>query len=503
MLVGVAVAVALATALVSIKPLSAQDDSGLTASPVLTLTIPGRAAMPIVPVLPNPRRVLRSIPVLTAGPVTGPAYYLPQPGEAIDQIAAQLGVERQALMAANGMLRPDTMVAGVPLRVPGPDGQLPPWATATVAEDGAITLIPRKSAYERLTPAARGADQASPYYRKIWVTYYGRPGIALMGIVGEHDPATLVQLVKEKAAEYDLANGPQLGVQPAVHLVWGMATVEDQPDDSHLGYLSEAEVMPYIEEGLKEGVAVILDSQIAGRSPAESIAPALPYLKFPNVHLAIDPEFAMAHPGQTIPGDPIGYVTAEQVNEVERAMAEYMAANQIEGKRILMVHQFQSNMIIDKANLDATFPEVELTLSVDGFGNPYVKTWKYNTLVDEFTPFTSFKLFYGWDEPLMTPRQALGVDGTEHTDFIEVTPNMIQYQYLAPLAIHLDQENLVQVPAAATTLAGHSLRTSARIRSAIHSLTDWPAVSAACLRLFVVSSSNSMVIWLIGWLQHK
>ena len=75
-----------------------------------------------------------------------------------------------------------------------------------------------------------------------------------------------------------------------------------------------------------------------------------------------------------------------------------------------------------------TFPEVELTLSVDGFGNPYVKTWKYNALVDEATPFTSFKLFYGWDDPLMTPAQALGVDASEHTDFIEITPNMIQYQ---------------------------------------------------------------------------
>ena len=57
-----------------------------------------------------------------------------------------------------------------------------------------------------------------------------------------------------------------------------------------------------------------------------------------------------------------------------------------------------------------------------------ISTAKYNVLVDANTPFTSFKLFYGWDEPLMTPAQALGVDGTEHTDFIEITPNMIQYQ---------------------------------------------------------------------------
>lgn len=402
--------------------------ASLSATAQLTLTIPGRPPVPIVPVLPNPKRRPGEIPVVTAGPINGPAYYYVRPSDTLYGIAQLLGVDPEALMAANGMTRVDTMEPGFLLRVPGPDGSPPPWAYADVAADGAVRATLRKSITERLTPVARAAGAESPYHQKTWITYYGRPTIGLMGIIGEHDAAGIMPLIKEKAAEYDAANGPSLGVQPAVHLVWGMATVDDQPDDSHIAYLTEQEVMPYIEEGLKHGVAVILDSQIANLSAAESISPALPYLKYPNVHLAIDPEFAVAHPGQAIPGTPIGYLTAEQVNDVQRAMAEYMRANGIEGKRILMVHQFQSNMIVDKAKLDATFPEVELTLSVDGFGNPYVKTWKYNALVDEYTPFTSFKLFYGWDEPLMTPRQALGVDATEHTDFIEITPNMIQYQ---------------------------------------------------------------------------
>jgi hypothetical protein len=321
-----------------------------------------------------------------------------------------------------------TLEPGYLLRVPGPDGSLPPWATATVEADGTVRVALRQGVVERLTPAARLAGPESPYYNKTWVTYYGRPHIPIMGIVGEHSAAEIMPLIKAKAAEYDAANGPQLGVQPAIHLVWGMATVDPQPDNSHIGYLPEAEVLAYIEEGQKAGVQVILDSQIANLSPTASITPALPYLKYPNVHLAIDPEFAVAHPGQAIPGNPIGYITAAQVNDVQRTMNDYLAANDIAGKRILMVHQFQSNMILDKEQLDPTFPQVELTLSVDGFGNPYVKTAKYNALVDAATPFTSFKLFYGWDDPLMTPAQALGVDGTEHTDFIEITPNMIQYQ---------------------------------------------------------------------------
>lgn len=417
-----------AAALLATSPVYAAEDT-LSATTQVTLTIPGRPPAPIKPVLPNPKRPQPGQPpVISAGPVTGPAYYFVQPVDNIYSIADTLGLDAKALMAANGMTWDGTLEPGYLLRVPGPDGSLPQWATATVEPDGAVRVAPRKSVVERLTPAAQGAGPESPYFNKTWITYYGRPGIALMGIIGEHSAAEIMPLIKAKAAEYDEANGAQMGVQPAVHLVWGMATVDGQPDNSHIAYLTEAEVMPYIEEGLKAGVDVILDSQIANLSPTASITPALPYLKYPNVHLAIDPEFAVAHPGQAIPGNPIGYITAAQVNDVQRTMAEYMHAEGIEGKRILMVHQFQSNMILDKEQLDPTFPEVELTLSVDGFGNPYVKTWKYNALVDANTPFTSFKLFYGWDDPLMTPAQALGVDGTEHTDFIEITPNMIQYQ---------------------------------------------------------------------------
>ncbi len=400
----------------------------VTPSLQLTLTIPGMPPVPIMPVTPGSRRMPGRVQLITSGPVTGPGYYLVQPVDTLYSIAQTLGVDAQVLMDANGMTRADTMEPGFLLRVPGPDGLMPPWATAETAEDGSVTVVPRKSVFDRMTPMARAAGPESPYYKKIWITYYGRPLIPFMGIVGAHDPISITQLIKEMAAEYDAANGPQVGVQPAVHLVWGMATVDDQPDDSHLAYLTEAEVMPYIEEGLKQGVAVILDSQIANVSASASISPGLPYLKYPNVHLAIDPEFAVSYKGQAIPGTPIGFLTAEQVNDAQRVMAEYMRANGITGKRILMVHQFQSGMIVDIENLDTSFPEVELTLSVDGFGNPYVKTWKYNALVDQTTPFSSFKLFYDWDDPVMTPRQALGVDATEHTDFIEITPNMIQYQ---------------------------------------------------------------------------
>ena len=367
-------------------------------------------------------------PLVAVGPVTEPSYYLVQEGDSIYGIAQALGVDAQALLAANDMTTPDTLEVGYLLRVPGPDGAVPPWAYPVFAEDGTMTVALRKGAVERMTPFARAAKPDSPFYKRTWLTYYGRPNIPVMGILGEHDVVTLTQLLKEKAAEYDRVNGPALAVQPAIHLVHGMATVGPGDDNSFLAYLTDAEVLPYIEHALQEDVAVILDVQVANLSPAEAISRTLQYLKYPNVHLAIDPEFAMSYPGQRVPGDPIGYITAEQVNETQRVISDYLRANHIKGKRLLLVHQFQTDMIVGKEKLDLTVPEVELVLSVDGFGVPYVKIWKYNALVDQNSPFTSFKIFYQWDEPVMTPAQALGLDASEQTDFMEITPNMIQYQ---------------------------------------------------------------------------
>ena len=108
----------------------------------------------------------------------------------------------------------------------------------------------------------------------------------------------------------------------------------------------------------------------------------------------------------------------------------YLAIEQLPGPRILLVHQFQNTMIVDPENLDATsYPRVALTLSVDGWGGPWGKISKYNSLVTVDSPFTAFKLFYRWDEPLLLPDEVLGNRPYRGSDFfMDVTPNLIIYQ---------------------------------------------------------------------------
>ncbi len=361
-----------------------------------------------------------------------PSLYTVQPDDTLFLIAQAFGTDVDALLTANQISDVNLIYAGTTLIIPGGDGSMPvrPIAGQLLALDGAPPpiAIPRGSVTERLTLAAQQQPTDAPFHQQTWLTYYGRPAVPVMGILGEYEIDELVPLLRAEAAAYDEANGDELAVLPAFHLVYGMATKAPNPDGSHLIFLEDATVERYIERANAEGFAVILDIQIGALSPAEALAQGLPWLDYANVHLALDPEFAMAHAGQLWPGDPIGYVTAAEINAAQALMQQYLAEHDLPGQRVLLVHQFLDTMIENKAELVWTHDRLALTISADGWGGPWGKISKYNLFMDPQTRFTAFKLFYRWDEPLMTPREALGVDGFGEQGYIEVTPNLIMYQ---------------------------------------------------------------------------
>jgi LysM repeat protein len=423
--------IALAALLLPLTTTHAQSEPN---EPAQTVRLQSSAGVPFTLTIPT-RPVSATLPltVLLAAPVTTTATqqitrttgYVVQPGDTLFVIAQQLGVDMQTLAEANNLADINVIEVGQVLRLPG--SAAPPALSQPISP---LPAPPVDSAAltARLTPAAQQAPPGSPFHRTTWVTFYGRPGIPIMGILGADAPLTVTTQLRAQAAAYDAANGADLDVTPAFHLVYGMATKAPGDDGRHVSYLPDAVVQQYIDVALDEGLAVILDVQIGGHSPAESIQPALPFLRHPNVHLAIDPEFAMTQPGQAWPGNPIGYVTAAQVNAVQQVMAEYLREEGLPGPRVLLVHQFQNTMIVDKDQLDSSVPEVALALSVDGFGSPYAKITKYNALVDGSTPFAAFKLFYDYDEPLLTEAQALGTEPGLAGYTIGVTPNLIIYQ---------------------------------------------------------------------------
>jgi hypothetical protein len=237
------------------------------------------------------------------------------------------------------------------------------------------------------------------------VAFYGHPHDANMGIVGEHEMEELASLLRDEAANYAAAD-PSRPVIPAFELIATVAQRVPGADGTYILDTDHETLTSYIDYAEQNGMLVILDLQVGRGTVANEIEKVRDLLARPNVHLAIDPEFAVKE-GQ-IPGDYIGSVPAESIVYAQQALSDIATSNGIPPK-MLIVHQFREDMIEGKDRL-APMPGVQLVIDADGFGAPELKTGVYNFLVrDEPVEFAGIKLFYKQDMPLMTPQEILAL----------------------------------------------------------------------------------------------
>jgi hypothetical protein len=239
----------------------------------------------------------------------------------------------------------------------------------------------------------------------------------------------------------------QRPIVPGVHLIYAMASPCLSRGDC-LNYLEggvHSIVDDYIKPAAARGWIVVLDTQLGRSNPVEQIHRMIDkgYLKYDNVHVAIDPEFHV-YPKSPVPGVPIGTVDAAQINEVQKILDDYVKAQSLKTKKILIVHQFgDSNikdgvpfMIENKKNLK-TFDNVELVVDMDGLGVPELKVWKYNRLIDPkvypFIKFGAIKVFYPnqwekaghYDKPPMTMEEVFGIQPVTDRLRMAAKPNMV------------------------------------------------------------------------------
>ena len=269
----------------------------------------------------------------------------------------------------------------------------------------ASTISGSAAAYAGVTVEPLNAG----FYRNVFghntvVGYYGNPNTRYMGILGEDSVEQAAQQLEKLCGEYNAVNGPK-GVVPAFEIVYG--TVYANAD---IGYVSTAKVMQYIRYAQSHGMLVILDHQLGKYSVEEAIRKMLPFLMYPCVNLAIDPEWKTLQPGKVI-----GTISGKDINAAEQLMQDYMRQHGIPGKKILIVHQFNYRMITDRQLVRADFSDISLVLNADGFGPPNLKhmSWDYNVEATNI-PLKGFKLFFakpwehtGYDDPIMTPADVM------------------------------------------------------------------------------------------------
>jgi hypothetical protein len=250
-------------------------------------------------------------------------------------------------------------------------------------------------------------DYASILLNYDILAFYGHPRSRQMGILGRHSIEELDQILTRLAREYEGVSGGRK-VMKAFYIIFG--TVWPAGD---IGILNEDILRRYVEYAQQNNILVFIDHQIGRYDPIDSLRRMLPWLRYPNVHLALDPEWRTTKPMQEI-----GHVTAAEINRAQQVMEDYIIANNIPGERMLVIHQFNWRMIRNREGVESDFRRVRLVHCADGFGSPHLKraSYAYNAEATNI-PVKAFKLFYnfnipgaGYDNPLMSPRDVYGLN---------------------------------------------------------------------------------------------
>ncbi len=248
------------------------------------------------------------------------------------------------------------------------------------------------------------------------LAYYGSPLSDKMGILGLYPKEKIAEMLKEMASQYDQVNGKG-GVIPAFYIIYGTCW-----PGGEIGYLDDKILLDYIRYAQSMGMLVFIDHQIGKYSLRGAMDKILPFLRYPNVHLAIDPEWRTLSPMKEI-----GFITAAELNDAQNYMDAYIRANDIPGIRMLVVHQFADKMIQDREEVISHRDRVILIHTADGFGAPKLKKATYQRNANaENMPIKGFKLFFksdfplaGFDMPLMSPVEVMQ---------LEPRPSLVIYQ---------------------------------------------------------------------------
>lgn len=256
-------------------------------------------------------------------------------------------------------------------------------------------------------------------YKRI-VAYYGNFYSKGMGILGELPPDAMLARLKEEVEAWQKAD-PAIPVQPAIHYIAITAQRNPGKDRKYRLRMPAHQIGKALELAQSINALLFLDVQVGHSSLQEELPALEAYLRLPNVHLGIDPEYSMK--GGEVPCSKIGTFDAQDVNTASSYLAGLVKKYNLPPK-ILVVHRFTRDMVTNYKNINVC-KEVQIVMHMDGFGFPAKKIDSYKTAIaNEPVQFTGFKLFYKNDKltkpfRLMEPKEILS---------LYPSPIYIQYQ---------------------------------------------------------------------------
>ncbi len=272
--------------------------------------------------------------------------------------------------------------------------------------------------------SGKWANKAEPLpgailpYKRI-IAFYGNLYSKNMGILGELPKQEVLQKLQQEVKLWNEADS-FMQVQPALHYIAVTAQLLPGKGNKYRLRMPFSQIDSVLEMAAQIHAIVFLDIQVGWSSLQEEIPQLEKYLKLPNVHLGIDPEFSMK--GGQKPGAVVGEFDAADINYAVDYLEKIVKENHLTPK-ILVVHRFTQGMVKNYKQISIK-PEVQIVMHMDGWGVPAQKMNTYRQYIyREPVDYTGFKLFYKNDTKnngrMLDPKEVLT---------LKPQPVYIQYQ---------------------------------------------------------------------------
>ncbi len=168
------------------------------------------------------------------------------------------------------------------------------------------------------------------------IAFYGNLYSKQMGILGELPQAEMLAKLQEEVAAWQKEDSV-LEVVPALHYIAVTAQGSPGKGNTYRLRMPFHQIDSVLSMAAKINALVFIDVQV-GHSTLQQELPELEkYLKMPNVHLGIDPEFSMK--GGQAPGKVVGTFDAADINYATEYLAKLVKENGLTPK-VFIVHRF-------------------------------------------------------------------------------------------------------------------------------------------------------------------
>jgi len=251
---------------------------------------------------------------------------------------------------------------------------------------------------------------------KRYIALYGHPRTPAMGVLGEQGTEETIEVAEDYAEPYRDLTDEQ--VVPALEIIVTVATGAEGEEGNYTQAWPAETFEPLIEAAQEAGQYVVLDFQPGRQHFLDQIRQYEDLLAYPHVGVALDPEWRLGPDQQHL--NQIGQVDAEEINEVSAYLADFVVEHNLPQK-MLVLHQFQQRMILDREDVNTSRPQVPILIHADGQGSQSAKqdTWDNVRQDAPEAARWGWKNFIDEDTPMLTP---------EETYEVEPLPEFVSYQ---------------------------------------------------------------------------